>query len=242
MLGGSATPRAVMEYFMDEHQIPIYTAWGSTEMTPLATMTHLKRYQLDLPEAEKITVRTRQGLACPGALIEVRDDDGNLVPWDDQAVGEAYARTPWMATEYYRDARTEEGFVDGWWKSGDIAAVNSDGVLRLVDRAKDLIKSGGEWISSVDLENAMLSHPGVREAAVIAIPDEKWVERPAAYVVRETGVDEVDQAGVIEWLAKDFAKWWLPDKVVFVDEIPKTGVGKINKKILRERAAVDLAD
>ena len=239
MLGGSATPRALMEFFMDEYGIPIYTAWGSTEMTPLATMTHLNRRQLDLPEADKITIRTRQGLACPGARIEVRDEAGNPIPWDDVAIGEVYAKTPWQATEYYRDERTREGFIDGWWKSGDIAAINGDGVLRLVDRAKDLIKSGGEWISSVDLENALLAHPGVREAAVVAVPDEKWVERPAAYVVREPGAPRVTAEMLQAHLAKDFAKWWLPDRVIFIDAIPKTGVGKINKRQLREQVAAD---
>ena len=237
MLGGSATPRAVMEYYMDHHGVPIYTAWGSTEMAPIATFTHIHRDMLDASEDEKISVRIRQGLAAPGTELYLLDDDGQRVPWDDETMGEIYVRTPWSATEYYQDERSREGFVDGWWRSGDIATINDRGVLRLLDRAKDLIKSGGEWISSQDLENRLMAHPQVREAAVVAIPDEKWVERPAAVIALNAGEGQLEADELREFLAPHFARWWLPDHYLFVDELPKTGVGKINKRLLREQAA-----
>jgi len=239
MLGGSATPAAVMEFYLKEFNIPILTAWGSTEMTPLATCVHIRRDDLDKPPAEHIPTRVRQGIPCPGAQMKVLDDDGREVPWDDQAIGEIHVRTPWSATEYYHDERSRDGFVDGFWKSGDMSAVSADGVLRLVDRAKDLIKSGGEWISSVDLENALIAHPKVREAAVVAAPDDKWLERPCAYVVAEAGAAP-SQAELRAWLEPKFAKWWLPDHYLVVDAIPKTGVGKINKRALREQVEQDI--
>lgn len=238
MLGGSATPKAVMDFFWERWQVPIFTAWGSTEMTPLATQQHIKRHQYGLSHEEKTNIRVRQGMACPGAEIKVIDDAGQEVPWDDKTIGEVYSRAPWSTTFYYNDDRTRDGFVDGWWKSGDIATINAEGVLRLVDRAKDLIKSGGEWISSVDLENALVAHPAVREAAVVAKPDDKWVERPVAYVSRHAR-STVSEAELIEWLKPNFAKWWLPDEIRFLDEIPKTGVGKINKRLLREKTAAN---
>ena len=239
MLGGSATPAAVMEYYLKEFNIPIVTAWGATELAPLATCVHIRRGDLDKPPVEHIPTRVRQGIPCPGAELEVLDEHGQPAPWDDRTVGEIYVRTPWSVTEYYRDERTRDGFVDGFWKSGDMATVSPDGVLRLVDRAKDLIKSGGEWISSVDLENALVAHPKVREAAVIAAPDDKWLERPCAYVVPEPGA-ELTADELRAWLEPKFAKWWLPDHYLIVDAIPKTGVGKINKRALREQVEQDL--
>ena len=208
-------------------------------MTPLATCVHIRRADVDKPPIEHIPTRIRQGIPCPGTELKVLDEDGREVPWDDQAVGEIYVRTPWSTTEYYHDERSRDGFVDGFWKSGDMSAVSADGVLRLVDRAKDLIKSGGEWISSVDLENALMAHPTVREAAVVAAPDAKWLERPCAYVVVEAGAAP-SQAELHAWLEPKFAKWWLPDHYLIVGAIPKTGVGKINKRVLRERVEQDI--
>jgi fatty-acyl-CoA synthase len=236
MLGGSATPRSVMEFYMDNYGVPIYTAWGSTEMAPIATFTHIHRDMLDASEDEKISIRIRQGLAAPGTELYLVDDDGNRVPWDDETMGEVYVRTPWSSTEYYEDERTKEGFVDGWWRSGDIATINERGVLRLVDRAKDLIKSGGEWISSQDLENGLMSHPAVLEVAVVAVPDDRWVERPAAIVVFEATSTPVSGEELKAFLAPNFAKWWLPEHYLVMEALPKTGVGKINKKLLREQA------
>lgn len=239
MLGGSATPASVMEYFLAEFNLPIYTAWGSTELAPLATCAHIPRGMLGQAPQTHIPTRVRQGIPLPGAEVKVLDDAGREVPWDDQAVGEAYVRAPWSAVEYYLDpGRSAEGFQDGWWRSGDMAAVNAQGVLRLVDRAKDLIKSGGEWISSVDLENALVAHPGVREAAVVGLPDEKWVERPCAYFVAEPGSSPTP-AELRAWLEPKFARWWLPAFYIAIEAIPKTGVGKINKRALRERVEDD---
>lgn len=236
MLGGQATPKAVMEYYWREHRVPIFTAWGSTECAPIATTVHIKRDQIDLPEDAKMDIRVRQGLPVPGVEMKVLNDEARPVAWNDREAGEAYVRGPWIATEYLDDPRSGEGFVDGWWKSGDVAMVNDDGVLRLVDRAKDLIKSGGEWISSIDLENALMAHPQVAEAVVVAIPHEKWVERPVAFVVPAKDAAGFDTARLNDHLlARGFAKWWLPDRFIVIDEIPKTGVGKFDKKRLRER-------
>ena len=239
MLGGSATPAAMMEFFNAEFNIPIATAWGSTELAPLATCALIRRKDMDKSPAEHIETRVRQGIALPGVELKVLDDSGRQVPWDDVAIGEIYVRTPWSTVEYYRDERSKDSFVDGYWKSGDMSAINADGVLRLVDRIKDLIKSGGEWISSVDLENALVAHPKVREAAVVAVPDLKWVERPCAYVVTEPGAELVAEE-LRAWLEPRFARWALPDHYLLVDAIPKTGVGKINKRELRERVECDV--
>ncbi len=239
MLGGSATPAALMEYFDTEFNIPIATAWGSTELAPLATCALIRKKDIDKPPAEHIKTRVRQGIAMPGVELKILDDAGKQIPWDDEAIGEVYVRAPWSATEYFHDERSKDGFIDGYWKSGDMSAINEDGVLRLVDRIKDLIKSGGEWISSVDIENALVAHPKVREAAVVAVPDLKWVERPCAYVVLEPGAELVAEE-LRTWLEPRFARWSLPDHYLLIDAIPKTGVGKINKRVLRERVEYDV--
>ncbi len=235
MLGGQATPAAVMKYYLDQHGVPIVTAWGSTECAPLATVTYLRADQDGLHDDEKIRIRTRQGIPAPTVERRVIDDSGELIPWDDTAIGEVEVRGPWIATGYIDDPRSAESFVDGWWKSGDIASVDGDGVMKLVDRAKDLIKSGGEWISSVDLENALMAHADINEAAVVGMPHEKWIERPVAFVTT-TGDRAVDEQALHDYLlGEGFAKWWLPDRIVRLDEIPKTGVGKFNKRALREK-------
>ena len=242
MLGGQATPATLMHYFLERHGVPILTAWGSTECAPLATLTYLRRDQDGLADAEKIRIRTRQGIPAPLVERKIVADDGTPVPWDDTAVGEVYVRGPWIATDYLDDPRAADSFVDGWWKSGDIAAVDADGVMRLVDRAKDLIKSGGEWISSVDLENALMAHPGINEATVIGMPHEKWLERPVAFLTA-AGAHPPSADTLREYLeGAGFARWWLPDRFVFVADIPKTGVGKFNKRLLRERLADYLSD
>ena len=181
-------------------------------------------------------MRALQGLVMPGLDIRVVNEDGE-VPWDGQTMGELTVRGPWIASEYYKDERTEEAFKDGWLYTGDIAVMTEDGYLKLTDRTKDLIKSGGEWISSVDLENALMSHEDVYEAAVIAVPHEKWMERPLACVVLNEHVAESD-AKVQELkdsLKGQFASWWIPDEILFVKEIPKTSVGKFLKAALRDQ-------
>ena len=242
MLGGSATPEGVMKYYLEKHGVPIFTAWGSTECAPIATTVHTKRHQVELDDDGKIAIRLRQGIPVPGVELKVLDENGAEVPWDDVAYGEAYVRGPWIATEYFNDNRSSEGFENGWWKSGDVATQDGEGVLRLVDRAKDLIKSGGEWISSVDLENALMGHEAVKEAVIIAMPDEKWLERPLGIVVLQESAADITEAVLIDWLKPKFAQWWLPDRILIHREIPKTGVGKFNKRLLRENLDELLAE
>ncbi len=236
MLGGSATPAAVMQFFQGQHGVPIFTAWGSTECAPIATAVCIKRDQTELSLEDEIAIRVRQGVPVPGVELKVLNDDGVQIPWDDRAIGEVRVRGPWIATTYINEPRSKESFVDGWWLSGDIASVNDDGVMKLVDRAKDLIKSGGEWISSVDLENALMAHPGVREATVVGKPHDKWIERPVAFLVANASAPRPDAAALREHLsAHGIAKWWLPDDFIFIDALPKTGVGKFDKKMLRQQ-------
>jgi fatty-acyl-CoA synthase len=180
---------------------------------------------------------TSQGRWVPGVEIRVVGDDGNEVPWDAQTMGEIQIRGPWIARQYYGDEGPDPAkFADGWLKTGDVATVDELGYLRIVDRTKDLVKSGGEWISTVELEGHIMAHPDVLEAAVIAVPDAKWDERPMACVVLRDGAgDRVGAEDIVEFLRPRVAKWWLPDHVVFIDEVPKTSVGKFDKKVLRAR-------
>jgi fatty-acyl-CoA synthase len=177
-------------------------------------------------------------LPVPGVELRIADPSTNdVLPWDDETSGEVQVRGPWIAREYYNDPRGASSFTpDGWLRTGDVAAVSPDGYIRLVDRTKDLIKSGGEWISSVELENHLMAHPSVAEAAVIAVSSDRWMERPMACVVLKPG-ESLSKEDVIEWLRPRVAKWWLPDDVEFIEEVPKTSVGKFSKKDLRERFA-----
>jgi fatty-acyl-CoA synthase len=180
---------------------------------------------------------TSQGRWVPGVDVRLVGDDGEEVAWDGKSMGEIWIRGPWVARQYYGDAEPDPGkFQDGWLRTGDVATVDELGYLRIVDRTKDLVKSGGEWISSVELEGHIMAHPEVLEAAVIGVPDARWDERPMACVVlRPEARDRVTAEDVIEFLRPRVAKWWLPDQVVFIDEVPKTSVGKFDKKVLRSR-------
>ena len=221
LLGGSATPAAVMKYYQAEHGVPILTAWGSTECAPLATLTYIRGDQAALSSDDKIAIRVRQGIPAPAVERKVLDDDGNPIAWDDKAIGEVYVRGPWIATTYIDEPRSAESFIDGWWKSGDIASVNSDGVMKLVDRAQDLIKSGGEWNSSVDLENSLMAHGALREATVVGMRHDKWLERPVAFIVAR-GTAKPSEEELRQHLRNaGFAKWWLPDRLIYLDEIPR---------------------
>ncbi len=243
LLGGSATPAAVMKFYIEHHGVPILTAWGSTECAPLATISYISGAQLSLSNDEKIAIRVRQGIPAPTIERKVLDDAGHAVPWDDTSLGEVYVRGPWIATTYLDEPRSAESFVNGWWKSGDLATVNASGVMKLVDRAKDLIKSGGEWISSVDLENALMAHPAINEATVVGMPHDKWIERPVAFLTSKVGsAARPDEDSLRQHLTDaGFARWWLPDRLVYLPEIPKTGVGKFNKRLLREHLESYLA-
>ena len=168
--------------------------------------------------------------------MKLVDENGDTAEWDGEQRGELWFRGPWVADQYVNDERSAETFVDGWYHSGDIASIDPDGYIQIVDRVKDMVKSGGEWISSVDLESAIMAHPDVLEAAVIAVPHPQWQERPLACVVsRAEASAPLTQDAVLDFIRPDFARWWLPDEVVFIDEIPKTSVGKFDKKALRER-------
>lgn len=234
IVGGSAAPQFLIERMQKEHGLRIIHAWGMTEMSPLGTVSRLKRAQMDLPEAEQYAFRAKQGLPVPGVEIRAVDESGNVVAWDGETFGELQVRGPWIARSYYNDERSVNSFQDGWFRTGDVVTIDSEGFVQIVDRTKDLVKSGGEWISSVDLENAIMSHPHVLEAAVVAVPHAKWQERPlACVVVKPDFKDTLTKQDIIEHLRPCFASWELPDDVVFIDAVPKTSVGKFDKKVLR---------
>jgi len=228
--GGSAVPVSLMQQFEERHGVRILQAWGMTETSPLGSVA---RPPAGVEEAEHWRYRSTQGR--PASLVEARlvRDGGEDVPWDGKSTGELEVRGPWVARRYYGDDAGEEKFDDGWLRTGDIAAIDEAGYIIISDRTKDVIKSGGEWISSVELENEIMAHPAVREAAVIARPDERWGERPLACVVPEEG-ETLTLEDLREHLAPRVAKWWLPDALEIVDEVPKTSVGKFDKKRLRK--------
>jgi fatty-acyl-CoA synthase len=236
--GGSAVPKALSEAYKKKIGMPILQAWGMTETSPVATVCHLRSTFDGSTEEELADIRATQGVALPG--VELRIVEPGLteeLPWDSEASGEIQVRGPWIARDYYDDARSRESFTpDGWLRTGDVGTVTPEGYVRLVDRTKDLIKSGGEWISSVALENEIMAHPDVAEAAVIGIPDEQWQERPLACVVLRPEA-RLTAEELLDWLRPKVAKWWLPDACVFIDEVPKTSVGKFSKKTLRDRFA-----
>lgn len=233
-LGGQAPPRALMQWWRDTHDVDVPQGWGMTEASPLVTFTELKAKFAGRSEDEIYTVKAKQGLPLPLAEIKLVDEAGEELPWDGQAVGEYLLRSPTIASGYYEDARSAESFVEGWFRTGDVGVIHPDGYVALSDRVKDLIKSGGEWISSVELENALMAHPGVVEATVVAVPDQRWLERPLACVVTR-GATSAEELSA--YLAERFARWWIPDQYVFLQDIPKTGVGKFDKKLLRSRYA-----
>jgi fatty-acyl-CoA synthase len=234
--GGSQPPRALIERFRDQFGIPIVQAWGMTETSPLASMAWPKHHMHDWDE-ERVTdaVRTQAGLPVPLVDVSIRTPDGEEAPRDGETMGDLLVRGPWVVGSYLHGDGAEQFTDDGWFRTGDIAIGSPDGYFVIADRAKDLIKSGGEWISSVDMEAAIMAMPDVAEAAVIAVPHPKWQERPLACVVPREGasidVDAVHQ----HLLARGFSKWQLPDRVEIVEAIPRTGVGKFDKKVLRAR-------
>ncbi len=236
VVGGSAAPESMIRGFDERHGLRVVHAWGMTEMTPLGTVSHLMSDLERADSATQFTMRAKQGYAVP--FVEIRaQNEGKAVPWDGKAMGELEVRGPWVARAYYKSPESADRFTaDGWFKTGDIVTIDARGYVDIQDRSKDLIKSGGEWISSVALENSLMAHPAVAEAAVIAIPDERWSERPLAVILLKPGQKATPEE-LREHLAPHFAKWWLPDIYEFVDEIPKTGVGKFRKTALRERFA-----
>ncbi|MEA2429471.1 MAG: hypothetical protein QOF37_3099 [Thermoleophilaceae bacterium] len=231
--GGSAVPLSLMKAFQERHGIEMTQAWGMTEMSPLGTVAR-PPISIDEDEDEHWRYRDTAGRVMPLVEARLMGDDGDEVPWDGKQTGELEVRGPWIASDYYEDPSGRDKFHDGWLRTGDIASIDSSGFVKISDRAKDVIKSGGEWISSVELEVELMAHPDVAEAAVIAKPDERWQERPLACVVRKKG-SSVSAEDLVEHLKSRVAKWWLPDEISFIDEVPKTSVGKFDKKVLRER-------
>jgi fatty-acyl-CoA synthase len=236
--GGSAVPKALSEGWRKAIGLPILQAWGMTELSPLGTVCSLRSEFDDLPEDEKADIRATAGIPPTGVEMRIVDaETREELPWDDEASGELECRGPWIAKQYYRTDEPGDQFSpDGWLRTGDVAAISEFGYLRLVDRTKDLIKSGGEWISSVELENTIMAHPAVAEAAVIALPHAKWMERPFACVVVKPDAT-LDKRELLDYLAERLDKWAMPDDIEFLAEIPKTSVGKFSKKTLRERFA-----
>jgi fatty-acyl-CoA synthase len=235
--GGSAVPKSLIEGFERKLGVSMVQGWGMTETGPVASLSRLTVELEDLPEEERLRTRAKQGLPVPGIRARVVDvETGQETPWDGKSMGEVQVRGNWVASEYYRPDGPVDQFVDGWLRTGDVAVVDEHGYLQLVDRTKDLVKSGGEWISTIELESALMGHPAVLEAAVIAVPSERWGERPLACVVLKPGATATKEE-LIEHLAPLFPKWWLPDEIEFVDEIPKTSVGKFDKKVLRAARA-----
>jgi fatty-acyl-CoA synthase len=236
IVGGAAAPQWMIEAFEKKHGLTVMHAWGMTEMSPLGTVSRLKSYQLNLPMEEQFEIRAKQGMSVPGVDIRAVDEEGNEIPWDGKAFGELQVKGPWIASSYYDDERSAEAYMEGWFRTGDVVTIDPEGFMQIVDRTKDLVKSGGEWISSVDIENQIMSHPKVLEAAVIAVPHPKWQERPLACVVaKEEFKDNLSKEEIYEHIRPHFASWALPDDIVFIDAIPKTSVGKFDKKLLRQK-------
>ena len=241
--GGSAVPKTLSEGFREATGLPLLQAWGMTETSPLAAVCGIKSTMAHLDDDAKADIRTGVGLITPGVDFRIVDTETDTEqPWDGASRGELQVQGPWIARSYYNDERANQSFTDdGWLKTGDVATCDAEGYIRLVDRTKDLIKSGGEWISSVELENEIMAHPQVAEAAVIGVTSTKWGERAMACVVAAEGA-ELSSDDILTWLDGRVPKWWMPDRVEFIDEVPKTSVGKFSKKTLRERFADVVVD
>lgn len=233
LVGGSAAPRSMIEGFQERHNLRVLHAWGMTETSPLGSICTLTSEMKKAKQDVQYTYRAKQGIAAPLVEMRVRNESG-LVAWDGMTMGELEVRGPWIAKAYYNTPDEEGKFTnDGWFRTGDIVSIEANGCIEIKDRSKDVIKSGGEWISSVALEGALMGHPSVAEAAVFAIPSEKWMERPMAAIVLKEGKSATKDA-LNKFLEPNFAKFWLPDAYEVVKEIPKTSVGKFKKSALRE--------
>jgi fatty-acyl-CoA synthase len=246
---GSALPRQFVEWYEQKYGIRFMLAWGMTETTPIATVMALKSHLESTGGTERYDLLARHGLPVAGVDLRIVDELGKELPWDGETMGELQVRGPWVTSGYYHDPRGDErgqmeSFMDGgpgrpgetWFRTGDVATIDAEGYIQIMDRTKDLVKSGGEWISSVDLENAIMAHPKVMEAAVIAVPHPKWQERPVAAVAPLAQYrGQITKEEILDFLKDRVAKWWLPDDVVFIEAVPKTSVGKFNKRALREQ-------
>jgi fatty-acyl-CoA synthase len=233
LCGGSAAPASMIRLYQEQYGVRIVHAWGMTETSPLATLANHATLFDGLTPDEHFALAAKQGWAVPNVELRIMTPDGEA-PWDGKTMGEIEVRGPWIANGYYKDDAADRFSPDGWFRTGDIATLDASGCLQIQDRAKDLIKSGGEWISSVALESALVAHPAVAEAAVVAIPDERWQERPLALIVLKPGAGATPEQ-LRAFLAPQFAKWWLPDGFEVVDSLPRTPTGKLLKYALREK-------
>lgn len=238
LVGGSAMPRALTKAYESELGVNVLHAWGMTEMSPLGSVCNLGSQHADLPDEAKWDIKAKQGYPICGVEMRIVDEVGRPLPWDGRQMGELQVRGPWVIRQYFKRDVSEDNFTkDGWFRTGDVVTMSADGYMQIMDRTKDLVKSGGEWISTVELENAIMAHPQVLEAAVIAIPDAQWVERPLAAVVPTPDAANLTSDDIIQFLQDKVARWWIPESILFLPEIPKTSVGKFDKKVLRGRYA-----
>ncbi|HVE08854.1 MAG TPA: 3-(methylthio)propionyl-CoA ligase [Paraburkholderia sp.] len=231
VIGGSACPPAMLRIFEDDYGVEVIHAWGMTEMSPLGTLAKLSWQESRRPPDEQRKLREKQGRAMYGVDMKIVGDDGRELPWDGVAFGDLHVRGPWVIDRYFR--RDESPLIDGWFPTGDVATIDPDGFLHITDRSKDVIKSGGEWISSIELENIAVAHPAVAEAACIAVAHPRWNERPLLVVVKRAGM-EVTRDELLAFYDGKVVSWWIPDDVAFVDELPHTATGKLQKLKLRE--------
>jgi fatty-acyl-CoA synthase len=233
LVGGSALAKSLIEGFEKDFGIRGVQAWGMTETSPLGTVSRIQPKHEHLSENEKLDIRAKQGTAFPGVELRIATDDGTLAPTDGKTMGELQIKGAWTVSSYFKTNNHESFTEDGWFKTGDVSTIDEDGYMEIKDRTKDLIKSGGEWISSVALESALMAHPKIKEAAVIAIPDKKWVEKPLASIVLVNNKDKFLDEELIEFLSRDFVKYQIPKDYIYINEVPKTSVGKFDKKEIR---------
>ncbi|MEX2497081.1 MAG: 3-(methylthio)propionyl-CoA ligase [Woeseia sp.] len=236
-IGGAAVPESMIREFQEKHDVVVHQGWGMTETSPLGACNTLKSSMETLSPEEKIRIGAKAGRGIFGIEMRIIDDEGNELPWDGKAFGALQVRGAWVCSGYFRlEGQSETHKPDGWFDTGDVGTIDPEGYLQITDRTKDVIKSGGEWISSIQVENVAVAHPAVAEAAVIGVAHEKWLERPLLIVIKAEGRD-VTKDEMLAWFEGKIAKWWLPDDVVFVDEIPHTATGKIKKVDLRKQFA-----
>ena len=236
VVGGAACPLSIMEEFSEKHGVYTHHAWGMTETGPLGVFNSLKPGMSELPSDELDVIKLKQGRPVFGVDLRIVDDEGQVQPWNGESTGEVRVRGNWICSGYYGVEENSSHDEEGYFGTGDVACMDPDGYMRITDRTKDVIKSGGEWISSIELENVAVGHPAVKEAAVIGVPHPRWTERPLLIVIREPGV-ELGKEEILGYLEGKVAKWWIPEDAVFVEEIPHTATGKISKKDLRVQFA-----
>jgi fatty-acyl-CoA synthase len=233
VIGGAACPPSMIRSFQEDYGVQVFHAWGMTEMSPLGTVGTLKPKQEKLDKEAQRAVQAKQGRGIFGVEMKIIDENGADLPWDGKAFGDLMVRGPWIASGYMK-GEGGDPLKNGWFPTGDVATIDPDGYMQITDRSKDVIKSGGEWISSIDLENIAVAHPAIQEAAVIGVKHPKWDERPIVVAIKKPGA-EVSTEELLKFYEGKIAKWWMPDDVVFVKELPHTATGKLSKLTLRQQ-------